>query len=412
MVAFRLEELVVNGLRSRDAYLEHEQQWLAPYASKAEETHGRAHPEAEHPLRSPYERDRDRIIHSSAFRKLEYKTQVFVNHEGDYYRTRLTHTLEATQIARSAARFLRLNEDLTEAIALVHDVGHPPFGHAGEEALQRCMAAHGGFEHNLHSLRVVDHLEQHYRSFRGLNLTWEVREGIVKHSKAFDRGAPTAGLETFAVAHWPSLEAQLVDLCDEIAYNAHDVDDGLAAGMIKLDELHSLELWRRATDTAPFENAEYARYQGVRALINAQVVDLVETTTRRLADSAPTSADEIRAAPERLAALSEPMAAMNSELRGFLFDHVYRHFRITRMGIKARRIVTDLFNSLTVEPGQLPTGLLVPESERADGTEAFASSESPEAADLHRRVCDYLAGLSDREALNEYSRLFDPFVTS
>jgi dGTPase len=412
MVAFRLEELVVNGLRTRDAYLEHEQQWLAPYASKAAETRGRAHPEPEHSLRSPFERDRDRIIHSSAFRKLEYKTQVFVNHEGDYYRTRLTHTLEAAQIARSAARFLHLNEDLTEAIALVHDVGHPPFGHAGEEALQRCMAAHGGFEHNLHSLRVVDRLEQHYRSFRGLNLTWEVREGIVKHSKAFDSNAPTAGLEDFAGARWPSLEAQLVDLCDEIAYNAHDVDDGLAAGMITLDELHSLELWRRVTDTAPFENIEHARYQGVRSLINAQVVDLVETTAHRLAHYAPATADEIRAAPELLAALSEPMATMNSELRSFLFDHVYRHFRITRMGIKARRIVTDLFDSLTAEPGQLPTGLLVPESERAAGTEAFANSECPDADDLPRRVCDYLAGLSDREALNEYSRLFDPFVTS
>src|SRR5205807_1318352 len=198
------------GLRSREAYLERERQWLAPWASKAAETRGRAHPEDEHPLRSPFERDRDRIIHSSAFRKLEYKTQVFVNHEGDYYRTRLTHTLEAAQIARSAARFLRANEDLTEAIALVHDVGHPPFGHAGETALAECMASHGGFEHNLHSLRVVEALEQHYPDFPGLNLTWEVREGIAKHSKAFDPASPSPGLEQFAETPWPSLEAQIV----------------------------------------------------------------------------------------------------------------------------------------------------------------------------------------------------------
>src|SRR6266704_897846 len=232
-------------LRTRQDLEEIEARALAPYAMLARDSRGRRITQPAYPMRTCFQRDRDRIIHSSAFRKLEYKTQVFVNHEGDYYRTRLTHTLEAAQIARSAARFLRVNEDLTEAIALVHDVGHPPFGHAGEAALRECMAAHGGFEHNLHSLRVVDELEHHYPEFVGLNLTWEVREGIVKHSKAFDPGAPAPGLEEFAGAPWPSLEAQLVDGCDEIAYNAHDVDDGLAAGLITLAELNRVELWRR-----------------------------------------------------------------------------------------------------------------------------------------------------------------------
>jgi len=394
-----------DGLRSRDAYLERERQWLAPAASKAADTRGRVHPEAEHPLRSPYERDRDRIIHSGAFRKLEYKTQVFVNHEGDYYRTRLTHTLEASQIARSAARFLRANEDLTEAIALVHDVGHPPFGHAGESALTGCMAGSGGFEHNLHSLRVVDRLQRHYPEFPGLNLTWEVREGIVKHSKAFDPAAPAPGLADFAGTPWPSLEAQIVDLCDEIAYNAHDVDDGLAAGMITLADLQSLDLWRRVLDGRVLDEIEHARYQGVRALINAQVTDLVETTAERLQVWNLQSPDEVRAAPGPAAALSEEMAALNNELRAFLFDRVYRHYRIQRMGIKARRIVTELFRSLTADPGQLPGGLVV----RTSVTPGAAAADP---AELSRVVCDYIAGLSDREALNEYACLFDPFVTS
>ena len=404
------------GLRAREDYLERERQWLAPYASKAADTRGRVHAEAEHPLRSPYERDRDRIIHSSAFRKLEYKTQVFVNHEGDYYRTRLTHTLEAAQIARSAARFLRANEDLTEAIALVHDVGHPPFGHAGEAALRECVAVYGGFEHNLHSLRVVDHLEQHYSDFPGLNLTWEVREGIVKHSKAFDSQAPSLGLEAFAAAPWPSLEAQVVDLCDEIAYNAHDVDDGLAAGMITLSELASLALWRRVMEGRQILSTEHARYQGVRSLINVQVLDLVETTARRAHDGGLSSADDVRQAPSTVVGLSEEMTGLNAELRQFLFDHVYHHFRVRRMGIKAKRIVTELFQSLTAEPGQLPRNLLSSPDRSSESPQGISwSTGSVENADpsaVYRSVCDYIAGLSDREALNEHARLFDPFVTT
>jgi dGTPase len=400
------------GLRRREEYLEREQELLAPYASRAIATRGRVYPEAEHDLRSPYERDRDRIIHSRAFRKLEYKTQVFVNHEGDPFRTRLTHTLEVVQIARSAARFLYANEDLTEAIALVHDIGHPPFGHAGEAALQECMAPHGGFEHNLHTLRVVDELEQHYVDFPGLNLTWEVREGIVKHSKAFERASPPPGLESFAESPWPSLEAQLVDVCDEIAYNAHDVDDGLAAGMITLEELNGVQLWRQNLDKMRPLQGEYARYQGVRALIDAQVQDLVRTSAQRAAEWGLSSADDVRNAPTALAGLSPEMQALNAELRRFLYERVYRHFRVYRMWIKAQRIVGELFHSLEAAPGQLPPGWhadppLATSPEQSDGS---LGPSAEDASSIARQVCDYLASLSDREARDEYARLFDPSI--
>jgi dGTPase len=397
----------VTPTRRREEYLERERADLAPFASKAGDSRGRVYTEDEHPMRSPYERDRDRIIHSSAFRKLEYKTQVFVNHEGDYYRTRLTHTLEAAQIARSAARFLHANEDLTEAIALAHDLGHPPFGHAGEQALQECLAASGGFEHNLHSLRVVDVLERHYPAFPGLNLTWEVREGIIKHSKAFDRTRPTTGLEAFAATPWPSLEAQLVDVCDEIAYNAHDVDDGLAAGMITRDDLREVPLWRHVLDELPPMAAGYIQYQGVRALINLQVQDLVGTVCRRAEEWGISSPDEVRSAPGSLASLSEEMAALNAGLRQFLMQNVYRHYRVFRMWMKARRVVGELFRSLESEPAQLP-----PEHRPASpATSPTEAGRVPEATAIARAVCDYLAGLSDREALNEHARLFDPSVT-
>src|SRR5687767_11216074 len=270
-------------MRSLEEYLERERQLLAPYAVRAAETRGRKHPEPEHPLRSPFERDRDRIIHSRAFRKLEYKTQVFVNHEGDYYRTRLTHTLEAAQITRTLARLLYLNEDLAEAIALVHDVGHPPFGHAGEEALQERMRDRGGFEHNLQGLRLVDELESRYPEFPGLNLTWEVREGIAKHSKSFDPDDPRPELAAFADAPWPSLEAQLVDVCDQIAYNAHDIDDGLTAGLITLALLQTVGLWKRLTAAGcGVLTPEQAKYLGVRSLINEQVQDVARTVEIRI----------------------------------------------------------------------------------------------------------------------------------
>ncbi|MFN3652055.1 MAG: deoxyguanosinetriphosphate triphosphohydrolase [Armatimonadota bacterium] len=381
-------------MRSLDEYLERERRELAPYACRAAETRGRRHPEEEHPLRSPFERDRDRIIHSRAFRTLEYKTQVFVNHEGDYYRTRLTHTLEAAQITRTLARFLRLNEDLAEAVALVHDVGHPPFGHAGEQALEERMWEHGGFEHNRQGLRVVDYLESRYPEFPGLNLTWEVREGIAKHSRRFDPAAPIPEFQEFAGSRWPSLEAQIADVSDQIAYNAHDLDDSLTAGLIRLEELERVSLWRRVTaGRGTALTPEQAKYQGVRALINAQVQDVAQVAERRVREWGLESPDGIRSAPGPAAGLSEEMAELNEELRAFLRENVYRNYRVFRMSIKARRVLDSLFESYLEHPKQLPPAALC------------------EDEPLARCVCDYLAGLTDREALNEHRRLFDPLTT-
>jgi dGTPase len=385
-------------MRTREEYLAREAAQLAPYACKAAESRGRVYPEPEHPLRSPFERDRDRIIHSSAFRKLEYKTQVFVNHEGDYYRTRLTHTLETSQVARSVARFLRLNEDLAEALALAHDVGHPPFGHAGETALRELMAEHGGFEHNLQGLRVVDRLESRYAQFPGLNLSWEVREGIVKHSRDWDPAGPA--FAEFAVARWPSLEAQVVDACDEIAYNAHDVDDGLTAGMISLGQLRELSIWNQVASSGfVLEDGlppDQAKYQAVRFLINGLVQDLVAAVVERVARWGIDTQDAVRAAPDRVAALSPMMQTSNHELREFLYAHVYRHHRVYRMWTKARRVVAEIFRSYLEAPAQLPP---------------HAFHRIPDDGEP-RVICDYLAGLTDREALDEHARLFDPTVST
>jgi len=382
-------------MRTREEYQAREERLLAPYAVRAGASKGRRHSEPEHPLRSPFERDRDRIIHSSAFRKLEYKTQVFVNHEGDYYRTRLTHTLEASQITRSLARFLHLNEDLAEAVALVHDVGHPPFGHAGEHALQLLMADQGGFEHNRQALRVVEKLESRYPDFAGLNLTWEVREGIAKHSRVFDLEDPPADLRDYADGCWPALEAQLADACDQIAYNAHDVDDGLTAGLITLAELDCVELWRTVLAAQPYANLtpEQAKYLGVRGLINAQVQDIAGVVEARVAEWGLDSPDAARHAPGPAAALSPEMEALNQGLRDFLQARVYRNHRVYRMSIKARRILEALFRSYQEEPAQLPPGVRRP------------------GVSLERALCDYLAALTDREALEEHRRLFDPFTT-
>jgi dGTPase len=382
-------------MRTRAEYLAREADLLAPFASRAAESRGRVHPEPEHPLRSPFERDRDRIIHSSAFRKLEYKTQVFVNHEGDYYRTRLTHTLEAAQVARSVARFLRLNEDLVEALALVHDVGHPPFGHAGETALRELMAGYGGFEHNLQGLRIVDQIESRYPCFPGLNLSWEVREGIVKHSRDWDPEGPE--FAEFALARWPSLEAQVVDACDQVAYHAHDIDDGLTAGMISLDSLLDLSIWDVVGERPDRRLApEQVKYHAVRLLINAFVQELVAAVEERVSAWQIDSPDAARHAPGRTVVLGERMQAANDELSHFLFASVYRHHRVYRMGIKARRVIGDVFGTYLGEPTQLPPTV----RERA------ASVGEP------RAICDYLAGLTDREALLEHARLFDPTVSA
>ncbi|AIO68189.1 deoxyguanosinetriphosphate triphosphohydrolase [Burkholderia oklahomensis] len=365
---------------------------LAPYAAHASQSRGRRYPEAPPAARTEFQRDRDRIVHSTAFRRLEYKTQVFVNHEGDLFRTRLTHSLEVAQIARSVARNLRLNEDLVEAISLAHDLGHTPFGHAGQDALNACMRDYGGFEHNLQSLAVVDELEEHYGAFNGLNLCFETREGILKHcSRENARKLGELG-ERFLQGRQPSLEAQLANIADEIAYNNHDVDDGLRSGLITIEQLAEVELWQGHYEAAL---AEYPHLEGrrlvhetVRRIINTLIVDLIDATTRNLARHAPTSLDDVRAAPP-LVAHGERIAAQAAALKRFLFKNLYRHYRVMRMASKAQRVVTGLFNAFTGDPRLLP-----PDYQAAD------------AAQQPRLVAHYIAGMTDRFALKEYQRLF------
>lgn len=380
-------------MRSRKEHHDWERARLAPWAARAAESRGRAYPEAEHPHRTAFVRDRDRVIHSSAFRKLEYKTQVFVNHEGDYYRTRLTHTLEVAQIARSVCRLLGLNEDLAEAIALVHDVGHPPFGHAGEEALEERMAGKGGFEHNLQGLRVVCELEHRYPDFPGLNLTWEVREAIARHSKRFDPQAPLPEIAEFAGNRWPSLEAQVADACDEIAYNAHDVDDGLTSNLITLADLEAVPLWTKVLgdDLPAGLTPEQRKYLGVRGLINAQVLDLAAAVEQRLGELGVEAPDDVRRAPIEVASLSPEMAELNAGLRAFLFANVYRNHRVTRMWHKAKRLVEAIFAAYETAPEQLPP---------------IAAARAAEVG-LPRAICDFLADLTDREAIEEHRRLYE-----
>jgi dGTPase len=370
---------------------------LAPYAARSEASRGREHREAPKDERPAFERDRDRVIHSAAFRRLEYKTQVFVNHEGDYYRTRLTHSLEVAQIARGLARRLGLNEELAEALALAHDLGHTPFGHIGEEVLDRLMAAHGGFEHNVQGLRVVTELEERYPEFPGLNLTWEVREGIVKHSSSWD--SPKAGgLQGYELDLQPTLEAQLIDLADEIAYNNHDIDDGLEAGFITLDELMEVSLWR---DTWALVQAKYpgsvgrrAVYQTISHLIGRMMADLVASTERAIAEAGVQTLHDVRQAGMRLAIRSAEMGARNREMKEFLFARLYRHPKVEAMGFKATRFLGELFEAYVSSPGLLDRG-----------SQARAEREG-----LHRVVCDRIAAMTDRSCLEEYRRLFDPYV--
>jgi len=378
----------------REEFIAIEDHLLAPYAMRSAASRGRVHPEAEHPFRLAFQRDRDRIIHSTAFRRLEYKTQVFVNHEGDYYRTRLTHTMEAAQITRTIARSLRLNGDLAEAVALAHDLGHTPFGHAGERVLNDLMAPYGGFEHNAQSLRIIDELEERYPAFRGLNLTWEVREGIVKHTPPFDKPLATA----FAPGEAPSLEAQLVDFTDEIAYNSHDIDDGLKSGLLSLDQLQTVSIWRNAYDVLCQQhrgsNHRIWRYQSIRRIIDLLVTDFLVTVEQRLADNRIGTVDDVRAFGRPLPAFSPEIDAQRLELKAFLMDNLYRHYRVMRMAEKAKRVMTELFQAYMSEPRQLPPHVL--ERER-DGEP------------LPRVIADYIAGMTDRFALQEHGKLFDPF---
>jgi dGTPase len=377
----------------RERLEENELQMLAPYAVKSRHSRGRLYPEAEHPYRTAFQRDRDRIIHTTAFRRLEYKTQVFVNYEGDHYRTRLTHTLETAQIARSIARVLMLNEDLTEAVALAHDLGHTPFGHAGETALHAVMEGHGGFNHNSQSLRVVEYLERRYPAFPGLNLTWEVREGIVKHTTEYD-ACDARGYEP---ERRPTLEAQVVNAADEIAFNAHDVDDGLRSGLIEPGDLARVTIWRKVCERAGVSaegSDELSWRSAIRELINMEVTDLVQSAAAALEAHGIDSPEAAREHPASLIAFSPAMGEMNSELRSFLQTHLYRHYRVVRMAVKAQRLVTDLFRTYVQEPTQLPNPI---QARLQEG-------------DPYRVVCDYVAGMTDRFALEEYRRLFDPEV--
>ena len=369
-----------------------EEQLFAPYGMRSARSRGRRYPESEDPLRTCYQRDRDRIIHSSSFRRLEYKTQVFVNHEGDNYRTRLTHSLEGAQIGRSVARALGLNEELTECLVLGHDLGHTPFGHSGERVMDEMMKDHGGFEHNKQTLRILELLEERYPGFPGLNLTWEVREGVIKHQQDSDARAPAE----YAPGESPTLEAQLVDFVDEIAYNNHDIDDGLASGMFTAESIRSVGLFREAHDEVLAQGADerIMRHQVVRRIINRCIRDLLESTQRRIEDSGVQSVDDVRRAGGRLVVYSDDMAARVRELKEFLLKNMYRHYRVARMGDKAGRILRDLFESFVAEPLQLPPHYQ--ERIQRDG--------------VHRVVCDYIAGMTDRFALDEHRKLFDPLV--
>jgi dGTPase len=380
---------------------------LAPYAAKPEESRGRLHPEPESPTRSPFQRDRDRIIHSAAFRKLQYKTQVFVYHEGDYYRTRLTHSIEVAQIARSVARSLNLNEDLAEALALAHDLGHTPFGHAGEDALDQAMAEYGGFQHNDQTLRILTSLERRYADFDGLNLTWESLEGVVKHNGPLvtDEGAPLPATISEFNRVWdlelhtqPGIEAQVAAISDDIAYNNHDIDDGLRAGLISLDDLAELplvgDILSELRGRYPGLERRRLIHELIRRLIDRMVSDLLVETRRRVEALAPRTAADIRHADAPVVGFSAEMETYSQVLRKFLFARVYRHFQVNRETSKARRVVRDLFELFMAEPNTLPT-------EWQD--EAIKADHVARA----RIVADYIAGMTDRYALIEHQRLFD-----
>jgi dGTPase len=378
---------------------------LAPCAATDAGSRGRRHSEPGPAYRSEFQRDRDRIIHSAAFRRLEYKTQVFVNHEGDLFRTRLTHSIEVAQIARSIARALRLNEDLTEGIALAHDLGHTPFGHAGQDALNACMQGWGGFEHNLQSLRVVDELEERYAEFPGLNLTFESREGILKHcSRKNARELGDVG-ERFLLKQQPSLEAQLTNLADEIAYNSHDVDDGLRSELIDVDQLSEVALFREQYETVrlryPDLHPRRTIHEVVRRLINCQVVDLVETSLANLECAMPPDVEAVRRHPAPLVAFSESMREQNLELKRFLRRNLYRHYRVHRMTAKASRTITALFNAFIDDPR------LMPDEARE---KARQLEEQQGDAGRARAVADYIAGMTDRYAIAEYERTFNPSI--
>lgn len=390
---------VLAPARTTDAGLDR----LAVYAASDRNTRGRRFQEPAPHYRSEFQRDRDRIIHCAAFRRLEYKTQVFVNHEGDLFRTRLTHSLEVAQIARSVARVLHLNEELTEAISLAHDLGHTPFGHAGQDALNKCMANYGGFEHNLQSLRVVDKLESKYAEFPGLNLCFETREGIVKHCSMKNARVLGELGDRFIKRRQASLEAQLTDLADEIAYNNHDVDDGLRARLISIDQLRDVALFNEQFELvrARYPGLDERRtvYEVVRRMINRLVVDLIETSQERIEHQQPSHIDAVRQLATPLICFSDAVRTANLELKQFLRRTLYRHYRVHRMGTKAKRVISELFQAFMNDPRLLP-------GEHRDAA-LHAEQQDGESARA-RAVADYIAGMTDRYAIREYDRVFDP----
>ena len=368
--------------------------WLAPYASHPDKTRGRRHAEPPAPTRSDFQRDRDRIVHSTAFRRLVYKTQVFLNHEGDLFRTRLTHSLEVAQLGRSIARSLGLNEDLVEAIALAHDLGHTPFGHAGQDTLNECMQTHGGFEHNLQSLRVIDELEERYPAYNGLNLTFETREGVLKHcsrrnADLLEAQEPGGVGRRFIEGSQPSLEAQLCNLADEIAYNAHDIDDGVRSGLITLEQFEAVPLFVRFRDESLREHPQVRGrrllFDSIRRMLSQQVYDVIDATRAAIAEHMPVNADQARRCPP-LVRFSPGMREASTQLKRFLFKELYRHPQVNETTARAKQVISQLFQAYAAQPAEMP----------AD----FATRP-----DLHRAVADYIAGMTDRFALREHERL-------
>ncbi|MDI6788846.1 MAG: deoxyguanosinetriphosphate triphosphohydrolase [Planctomycetota bacterium] len=386
---------------------------LAPYAMKSAESLGRRYKEKEHQYRTVFQRDRDRIIHSTAFRRLEYKTQVFVNHEGDHYRTRLTHTIEVTQIARTIGRALRLNEDLIEAIALAHDLGHTPFGHAGEAALSELMKDYGGFEHNAQGLRMVELLERRYPQFTGLNLSYEVRESLVKHSTTYDSALTP---DEYHPEWQPLLEAQVVAMADMIAYDNHDLDDGIRSGLIREEVLRECSLWRRVSaghrrKLTPAEQEMFLRPQTVISLINIEVSNIVERTLKSIRKYNIKSVTDVRKCNERLVRFSDRIEQETKELKRLLYENLYRHYRVERMTQKAKRFIEDLFNAYLTDPKQLPPRYQKMAIRRSEALEwrRMAKEDGDSDIALRRAICDYIAGMTDRYVQEEYKKLFYPF---
>jgi dGTPase len=368
-----------------------EEKILAPYAIHAKDSKGRKYPESEPSFRTCFQRDRDRILHTSAFRRLEYKTQVFINYEGDYYRTRLTHTLEVTQIGRTLARALGANEDLVESICMAHDMGHPPFGHSGETTLNQLMKNDGGFNHNHHSYRIVTEIEKRYPEFPGLNLSWEVLEGIVKHETEYDK---TDALE-FDPKLRGHLEAQITNVADELAYTSHDLDDGLRSGMITPEMLQGIELWDMVLEDFGSKTCnldELKRHQIIRELVGLEVNSMIYDSMERIQKSGVKTPMELQSLPYNVVGFDDPMKNRNRTLKDFLFTNMYRHYRVVRMQKKAERVLTELFNAYLQEPSMLPPQFQV----------------LLESKGKAQTICDYLAGMTDRFAVDEYQRLFDP----